>query len=441
MQFHSKAAFRLFFGALLLVFVAGVEGAVFTSPEKITDAAGKYQLSRISNHLMALDGSGTLRVVYWSGLIATSPSTPSYIYYREWNSSSGWGTQQAIDDSESGGQHVGGRHPTLALLANGGVWVVWHDARHCTVAGNWIDNLEIYGDFMPSGGNFSASDSRLSTSSAIHLGDSGYTSRIAVAPGSSTASIAWYDFHVDGSVSDIYLKTSDASGVFNLSQTMASMQMTDKNDRGNAPSFAVPDLAVASDGARHIVWAGGFGSDVNLYYASAMTTATSVTEQILAPAGTDFFDPPHIEIAPNGDVWIAYGDDAASPNENIVLLRKRAGQPTFDAAINAKATSAREYLPDHEIDASGLVHLVWIDERSGRHVYYGVYDPLAGMLTEEVRITESSANWSRPTLALGAGGEVYVLFEKDVNINVGEIWFATTFQLNATDPAIWGLYE
>ncbi|MBI1783823.1 hypothetical protein HYR69_01645 [Candidatus Sumerlaeota bacterium] len=424
----------------VLGFSGGVRAAaVFSPPEKITDTAAKYQLSRTANHLMAIDSAGTLHVTYWAGGAATTPATPSYIYYRNWRLGAGWSAQQAIDDSVVASQHVGGRHPSIAILPNDTVWIVWHDHRNCTAGGNWIDNIEIYGDFMPGGGAFSSGDTRLTTSSAAHLGDDGYLPRIAVQPGASRLSLAWYDYHVDGSVSDIYLKASDALGNFNLSDTMASMQATNQNNRGNAPSYTVVDMDIDGAGTRHLTWAGGIGPDVNLYYAQAPAGATSVTEQLLAAGGTDFNDPPHIAVATNGDVWIAYGDNAATPNENVVLLRKRSGQPAFDGPFNVKATTAREYFPDHEIDSSGKVHLVWIDERSGRHVYYGVFNPAIPTLVEEIQVTQTSGQWIRPTIALGAAGEIYILFEKDTGINTGEIWFATTAVQNAV--AGWTEYE
>ncbi len=415
-------------------------GNYFSPPVKITDGSAKFQLSRTAKGHMALDSSGTLHATYWSGGTVTSPTTPSYIFYRSWTLSGGWSAPISIDNSTSGGNHVGGRHPSLAVTPSDTVWVVWHDHRNCTSAGSWIDNIEIYGDYKPSGGSFTAADVRLTTSNAAHSGDNGYTPKIAVRS-TGRISVAWYDFYADANVSDIYLKTSDASGVFNLGETMSSMQITSASSRGGTPAYTVPDLAIDASGNRHLVWAGGTGAGVNLYYATAAEGATSVTEQILASAGTNFYDPPHVTVAPNGDIWIAYADNSTGGLEQVVLLRKPAGQGSFNSPIYVTSGAVRHYSEDLAVDVSGRAHLVWIDERSGRHVYYGVYDPSLPGLTTEYPLTPVSGSWIRPTLMLDSAGDVYVLFEQNTSLVAGDIWFTTTAQINAVDSAMWNGYE
>jgi hypothetical protein len=108
------------------------------------------------------------------------------------------------------------------------------------------------------------------------------------------------------------------------------------------------------------------------------------------------------------------------------LLRRAAGAAVFDAPRAVTSSAARQYAPDHAIDPDGRVHLVWIDERFGRHVLYGLYDPAQGKLTQAVPLTPGVANWRRPTIALDDQGEVYVLFEQEISPSKGDIWFTTT---------------
>ncbi|MCA9443974.1 MAG: hypothetical protein KC964_24480, partial [Candidatus Omnitrophica bacterium] len=57
-------------------------------------------------------------------------------------------------------------------------------------------------------------------------------------------SIAWYDFGLDGDIADLFLKTSDPAGLFDLGETLTEMRITNKDDRGGNGSYSVPDLAV-----------------------------------------------------------------------------------------------------------------------------------------------------------------------------------------------------
>src|SRR5690606_16437320 len=99
-----------------------------------------------------------------------------------------------------------------------------------------INNTEVYADFLPRDGAFSTGDLRLTTTAAPTPGDNAYLVRLGVIPGTSTLLASWYDFHFNDAVSDVFLKRSDASGVFDTSETMASMQLTDATARGNTPA-------------------------------------------------------------------------------------------------------------------------------------------------------------------------------------------------------------
>ncbi len=416
--------------------------AEFSAPERITDASLKYQLSRTADNIMAFDSEGALHVAYWSETRQdfSNPAFPSAVYHRAWTPEEGWAAQDQIDHSVSGADPVGGRHPSLAVAPDDTVHLVWHDHRHCTPGGSWIDNIEIYGNSMAAGAAFSSTDTRFTNTNAAHAGDNGYTPKI-VSGADGHLSLSWFDFHANNDVADLYLKTSDVNGAFNLSESMASMQMTNWNDRGAAPSFTVPDIAADGNGTRHLVWVAGQGTAVDLYYGTAAPGATSITPTVIATASADFFDPPHIEAAANGDIWIAYGDDTGFQPEDIVLLRRRSGQSGFDAPIKIADASARQFAPDHKIDSQGRVHLVWIDERNGRHVYYGIYNPTRSVLEQETQITETAGQWERPSLALEPRGGVCILFEENLGVVSGAVWFTKSDPPPAAANGSWNLYK
>lgn len=421
----SRNLFQLAWLVAVACFLAETAtAATFSAPEKITDTAAKYQLSRTANSIMALDCSGRLHLTYWSGRIVTNPANPSYIYYRTWKPGEEWTAQVTIDESMVDGDHVGGRHPSLTLTPEGGVWVVWQDHRHCTPAGNWIDNTELYGDFKPTGASsFINGDIRLTATSALHTGDNGYTPKIAL-DAEGRLSLLWYDYHSNQGISDLYIKTSNTAGVFDLGESIDSMRVTVASERGNTPPFTVPDLALDAAGSRHAVWAAGEGSGVDMYYGVfALDGGSTVT--LLRPGATDFFDPPHTAIAPSGDLWIACADLSVQSGPKLVLLRRGEGETGFDAPRTVTTPGITRF-PDLKIDDQGKVHLVWVDERAGTKVYYGVYDPDLETLTEEVDLGVSSGSWVRPSLVLDPGGNADIVFEKSVGLPAGEIWFTSS---------------
>ncbi len=448
-----------FFATLFLTGFLTVWGAVpranadegFSEAVKISEGDENYYLSRISNGHLAADSSGTLHVCYGSGSESdTTPDAPAYVLYRNWTVTDGWSHEVSIDDSnvlEAGadeGRHVGGRHPSMALDGSGNLWVVWQDHRHCTANENYVDNVEIYGDFRPAGGDFSSSDVRLSNSQASHKGDNGYIPRVAV-DAMGKVSVCWVDFNANGNIADIYMKTSDAHGLFDPNETMAEMRLTDfAGDGGAEYAVTVVDMAVTSKGTRHLVWGHGVFSDMDLYYVQTAPGAGSITGESIKAGGTDYQDPPHIAPGRGDDLWIAYADESRGVlQERVVLLHREAGKGSFDAPIEMASSSGRQTMPDLEVDEAGRVHVAWVDERSGAaEVYYAVFDPEKGRWENERTLSTEAGSWARPCLTVDGGGDVYVLFEKKDSAfePKGEIWFTTTARDGRAGVGEWMVY-
>ncbi|MCX7718746.1 MAG: hypothetical protein N2111_10160 [Candidatus Sumerlaeaceae bacterium] len=414
-----------------------VAGATFAPPQVVTDGALKYQLSRTASHLAEFDASGSLHLVYWAGGQATNPSNPSFVFYRRW-ALGGWGTQVLADESSSGPVRLGGRHPSLALLPGGRVLLVWQDHRHCTASGNYIDNIEIYGEVRPAGNTAPQADIRLTTSAAPHSGDNGYAPKVTVTTGGEIH-LAWYDFTADPTVSDIYVGRWTDGGPVPAAPSGAT-RATDASQRGGSPAFTVPDLAVDATGTRHLAWVGGTLAGGNLYYGAIPPDATTASVTLVAAGAADFFDPPHIAVSPGGDVWIAAGDETVTGGEDVRLWRLRAGHTAFDPPVTVAAHPARQFAPDIKPAADGRLHLAWIDERSGRHVYYGLFDPAASALVEERRVTQTAGNYERPALAIDPQGRVHLVFEDNRSALSGDIVHAAP-EGSASARDGWNLYE
>jgi hypothetical protein len=425
--------------AATLLSTAGAT-SVFVSPQLITDGAARYQLTRNPRGCLVAAPGGVKHLVYWSGSENTTPSVPSFVYHRQWSPAAGWSAATIVDDSTydpgTGPVHYGGRHPSAALAPDGTLWVVWHDHRHATVGfpGNSIDNLEIYADRLPPNGSFLSTDLRLTTSSAPTLGDNGYTPKVAIAPTGEVTAL-WYDFHFNDTRSDIFAKNSDPSGLFDLSEPMSAMRVTNETSRPSGEGYSIPDVAITPDGVIHAIWTSGFGGPAPIYHTTIPRPIGLASETVIATNTGSYFDPAKLSVAPNGDLWVLYTHDP-SGNRDVRAMRRRTGEVGFDAPIALKATAAAEYSADLAVDSTGILHLVWIDERSGRHIYYGRFSA-DGALIEEVLLTTEVANWERPILVLDGSDRPFVVFERRA-LTTGDLYFT---QLDAPLAVSgWSLY-
>jgi hypothetical protein len=96
---------------------------------------------------------------------------------------------------------------------------------------------------------------------------------------------------------------------------------------------------------------------------------------------------------------------------------------TFGAEVRPLTTTADVSHVDVHVDSAGRLHLVWVDERAGTHVYYGLFDPVADQLLQETQVSPTDANWERPTLALDAVDQPYIFMENNSESSAGDIWF------------------
>jgi len=413
--------FRLPLSFFVLLCAFSASAADFRPLEKFTDGAHQYRLSRNSNAIMGFDSANTLHSTYWAGGIDTRPQAPSRVFHRSWTPSGGWGAQTVIDDSTvSGIGRLGGRHPSLAITPDDSVWIVWADHRHCTENGSWIDNTELYCDVRPAGGAFTSGDYRLTTTAAGTLGDNAYTPKLA-RDSSGKLHLAWHDYNLNPNVSDIYLSPTGQQTLTSLDAPFSAHRATS----ASATEFTVPDIAIDTQGARHLVWCAGQGSQEDLYYAVAPAGSNTLSPQVVAAGATDFFDPPHVAVSPAGEVWIAWGDDTGGAAEEIEIIRKRPGQPAFDPQITIEPNPARQYAPSLAVDSQNNLHLAWVDERSGRHVRYARIDS-GQSPTPSIQLSAESRLWSRPSLTLDSFDRLYLLVEETTGTDSGELWFATT---------------
>jgi len=432
------------FLAFSLSAVSSVAQPLFAPPLQLTDSIRPYQLSRNPNSAMAFDSIGTLHITYWSGFFATSPTEPAYVYYQSWTEADGWSTQEFIDDSYyddgSGLEKFGGRHPTIAVAPDDSVWVAWHDHRHCNPdpPGNGIDNIEIYADHKPFGGSFSSTDLRLTTTNAGHLGDNGYTARVAVAP-TGRVSVLWYDFSFDGGVSDIFVKHSDNVGNFNLVETLDDMRLTNLNDRTPGLAYSIPDVTVDSTGQMLAIWTSGFGGAAPVYFTPVPNPQAIVSETTIVTGTGAYFDPAKITTAPNGDVWVFYTRRAGT-EQDIMAMKRPFGSSSFESPITLHNTlGVIEQAVDAEVDSSGNLHVVWIDERSGRHIYYGVFDPAVPGFTDELQVTTSPDTYRRVTIQLGDSDRPHILYDVEHSSTSGDVWFVAPQEPAAATQ--WNQYE
>jgi hypothetical protein len=469
---HSKAFgahFKVLATCLALVFLmilcseALASGVEFGPEERVTSDSRAYEMTRNSNHALAVDALGRVHLAYWEGtsLESVDTSHPSAVWYSRRGANGRWAAPELVDNSvTSAGIRVGARHPSLLLGSGGTVHVFWHDYRHCSASRKWIDNVELYRNTRPPGGPFGA-DVRITRTAADHDGDNSYSPQAVLAPDGRIV-LAWYDYHFDGEIADIFVMRFDERAT-SFGESLAPYRVTDAAQRGDTPSFGQPDVAVDPSGRIHVVWTVGNSPGAGVYYARYEDHTTSPaftrseftlqraasrstlkrelqTSAVLSATGAGYYDPPHIAVAPGGAVY-ALWTEPGNDGKDLVLARLDTAAPGHDPPLRVTSLPADQSHGDFKVGRDGVVHLVWEDTREGpAEIFYGRFDPAQGTLAEETRVSHSSNSGCQyPAVALDATGAVHIAWT-DYRHGVGQIYYRTTAPRSSARPT-WVRYH
>jgi len=429
----------------------GQQGS-FRQPILFTDDAQSgvaSHMSRSSQGQLAWTAAGRLALVYWNGPdgYIEGEVISNDVLEREWTPGGGWGAPAKVNHPTNAIEMA--RYPAMVVRPDGSLFVVWHDYRNAkdnNPDASMISNIEIYGGARPAGGSFAGPDLRLTQTNNGTNGDNGYLPK-AVNLKDGRLLLTWYDFTWNLYQSEIAIKISDAGGAF-ASPAMDDVIHTESGDRAAddaGKSFAVPSAAVDGNGIVHLVWASftidaGTVQTSNLYYGRFdPASKTWLEKSRLRTQAGGYYDPAKLIADPvSGDVWLLFTDYGTAGNYEIFLQHRGKDAAAFDAPIRLTTNSGRQNYPDAAIDSQGLIHLVWVDNSTGKTlVHYQAYNPAGGQVVRQSDLTQGQGgNWARPAILVSPNNNLYVVWE---DVDPTGLWFTTDLQVSRAGG--WNLYE
>lgn len=373
--------YRFLLKALLIAAMAGLANSrpVELQPIAVIEApSAAIEFARNSGGAMGVDSMGRAHLTYFSpdeGSRTPNNAIWYVVIENEFASPS-----LRVDDGDVGG----GRHPTLTVDETDAVYIAWSDYRHSTPAGSWIDNLEIYYNKQPMGGEFAAMGTRVSWTEAGHQGDNGYAPKIAAANG--RAFIAWYDFHITGHHAHIYVRSSDANGVFESRPGIEAYRITGLESPIDQGSRWLPDLALLNEDSLLVIW--GY-NDSNYQREFALQGRRVGLDGALGPIeaitdiGGTFFDPPRLAVDSDGRAAVAYMRREAGRSNIFLQFRAPAGDWTDAIQLNDGDYSSTQ--PVIRSGADGVWYAIWQEDLGGVwQATLAKVDIESGLITRQV---------------------------------------------------------
>ncbi len=420
-------AVSLGFGIALVVTLAVVwtpprAGAETLTPVRIlTENESGVRLSRAQTSLFPGDGENPFHLVYYTlGQYADSGGELFYRYaQRSPGATPTWSEPVIVTQSPRQA-----RHPSIVVTRDRTRVVAWHDNRHATKEGNYIDNVEIYLSTGVSSSEDEAPhfgpDRRVTNTSAGHMGDSGFLPTLLERDG-GLHGIFWHDFAFDADISDLFFANVELGALDDaLPVDMAATRLTDAVSRGGKPPYVTPKGVLLGDGTMYVIFSTGF-SDLSgdLSIIRIDPDGLISPAQTLATNASSYFAPPQVAVDPDDRVWMLWVDRARGPDVRQVVL----GRLTLDAtALDRRIVVTPEEgdftNPDFAIGSDGTLYIVWEEIVSLGYydtasiIHYATLDPETGERSDVLDLTDDETVSERPTIAAGENGWVCVVWER-----------------------------
>jgi hypothetical protein len=256
-------------------------------------------------------------------------------------------------------------------------------------------------------------------SDANERGDQYYPD-VAVAP-NGTIYVAWEDGRNDPNpTSPPYTVDVFISSSFNRGGSFSSN--TQITNHSKSRMKLEPSIAVGPDGTIFVAWWDNTGlyiqkSSDGLEFSDAVEVSTGVS-------GT-FKVAPSVIAPLAGTVHVAY----SSPDDQegrIFLATSNDGGDTFASVRVDDALGAFRTNPDLVVGGDGSLHVVWRDERNGdSDVYHSMSVNGGQTFSPNMRVNDDvgAADQDHPSVAVGAGGNVYAVW-RDWRRGNSDIFFS-----------------
>jgi hypothetical protein len=228
----------------------------------------------------------------------------------------------------------------------------------------------------------------------------------------SAAYLIWDDYR-SGNNGDIYFSLRDpATGSWSANQKVS-------NDTTGRTQWNAA-IAVDASGLAYAVWQdqrdGKKTPDTNIYYSKRSGGVWGANVRVNNDTGTALQSTPRIAVTSGGAV-VAVWEDHRLNAWNVYASRLPAGGGAW--AANLRVTdngTSRKFAPDVAIGADGTAYAVWEDDRAGNFdVWFATMAPGATSWSVNQRISDDpgTADQYSPRIDIDASGNLFLLWLDD----------------------------
>jgi len=284
-----------------IYFAKSTDGGASFGPNVRVDNSGQGSVFPS----IAVDTNGDIYVVFHE-----ERGNPDIYFAKSTDGGASFGPNVRVDDS--GSSLTQQAMPSIAVDANGDIYVTWRDERN--LGGG---RLDIYFAKSTDGGNSFGRNVRVDdTGSSTSSQDE---PSIAV-DANGNICVAWGDYR-NGNKDIYFAKSTDAGASFGTNIRV--------DDTGSSSSRqAEPSIAVDTNGNINIAWRDNRNDDYAIYFTKSIDGGASFASNVrvdstgVLPSGGQY--KPSVAVDADGDVYVVWGDER-NGNSDIYFARGTGG--------------------------------------------------------------------------------------------------------------------
>lgn len=212
-----------------------------------------------------------------------------------------------------------------------------------------------------------------------------------------------------------------------------------------------PTMVVDDAGRAYCAWQDRRNGDEDIYFAKSTDYGESWSNpNIIIYSGPEDQTSPSLAMNFEGTLYIVWEDDR-NPDSDIYFARSFDGGDTWPQPhFRVNTSGARQSEPAIAVDSSGVIYVVWEDDREGHYdIYFAKSEDRGETWTDAIDINSDwkSSTQLDPTIAVDTAGTIYVAWEDQINddfdiyfgksIDGGNTWTDPSIQIN-TDQTTMG---
>jgi hypothetical protein len=193
-------------------------------------------------------------------------------------------------------------------------------------------------------------------------------------------------------------------------------------DNGISRKFT-PDVAIGPDGTAYAVWEDDRAGDSDVWFSKLPPGASTWTanERISDDPGTADQYEPRIEINASGDLVVLWLDDRV-PSTEVRMARLRAASPSWETSRVVSDAAAVPVSLDLSLATDGSAFAVWQDARGTSYDIWGAeYDPATDAWLTPALISDDPGATAQMRATVARGPNQVVVAWRDDRVSGGDI--------------------